>query len=298
MKVNCMLYAERIDGFIQGGIAVLGDTNTHKGYYAEVYGYTVHNLETKTFMEIAEELRKNISMEEEEEVVNSYELDLHDFDENGTTIEEIKLDVSTAIKMSTSMSESLKRDIAGLLETKTPWRLLLSRFLMPYLKVSYSWKKQRRSSVMNDFTLPSQTTGDLVKGLFAIDTSGSIKERQLSMAISELISLVNTFRNVEIDVIIGDYELLGQLSIASGEKDILGKTKRAIRGGQGTSHRFVYQYMKQTAPSFCIMFTDGMSDIDSCEKHLPQNNVAKVFLVTGEYNKDIGKYGAVIETSS
>ena len=164
-------------------------------------------------------------------------------------------------------------------KAKIKWNNILKKEVSRSIPFDMSYAKPNKHYLwMNDIYMPT-TTGESVKVLASIDTSGSISEKELSDFISELIGISRTYRGqVEFrvlshDTIVHDDIFIGN---AKGEKAL---KDMKLHGGGGTDHNQLYDYIiekgyaKET--KLLISFTDGYS---SFPEH---NKIKTVFVLSG-----------------
>ena len=184
---------------------------------------------------------------------------------------------------------NLPGDIAGLInavrQPEIRWQEALAQFVTSCNKGERSWLPPNRRYVHQGLYLPSEH-GHEIKCTVAIDTSGST-QNDLPKFMSELISLLQTFKNYEIDLIHCDcniqkiehfdkYEALDiEDAINNGHE---------LYGGGGTSFQPVIDHMLEnpTDTNRCLIyFTDSYGDV---QKEPPPFPVLWVLTSDGKDN--------------
>ena len=222
-------------------------------------------------------------------------LDEHDFDnaQEMTTqeVEQLSKDIDRALRqggiLAGKLGSKVPRNIEDLLIGKVDWRDVLREFINNQTRGSdeYTWRRYNKRLMANDIYLPSlmnETVGELV---IAIDTSGSIGNRELSASASELVSICDVSCPEKIRVLWWDTEVHGeQLFTAENYQQIDSLLKP--QGGGGTNANCVAKYIaKQNIEAEAIIvFTDGYFDtpkwnistptlwlVTDTESHVPPN---------------------------
>lgn len=80
------------------------------------------------------------------------------------------------------------------------WRRALSKYMRKFVKESYTWNKPSRAGIANNIILPSQGQGVMLNIGVAIDTSGSITEKEINAMMNHLFTILQQFKNFQIDV--------------------------------------------------------------------------------------------------
>lgn len=222
-------------------------------------------------------------------------LDEHDFDnaQEMTTqeVEQLSKDIDRALRqggiLAGKLGSKVPRNIEDLLIGKVDWKDVLREFINNQTRGSdeYTWRRYNKRLMANDIYLPSlmnETVGELV---IAIDTSGSIGNRELSAFASELVSICDVSCPEKIRVLWWDTEVHGeQLFTAENYYQIDSLLKP--QGGGGTNANCVAKYIaKQNIEAEAIIvFTDGYFDtpkwnistptlwlVTDTESHVPPN---------------------------
>ncbi len=171
-------------------------------------------------------------------------------------MQETKIQVSQAAKVAQSqgnMPGFLDRKIKDILNPKLPWQEILARFVTEHSKNDYNWMKPNKRYMYSDIYLPD--TDDPKLGFIAVivDTSGSIRQKQLDVFAAELMSILMSYPSTEIEVIYVDTKVAGTQTINPNELELKAK------GGGGTDFRPGYKYIDDNNinPVCVLYFTDG-----------------------------------------
>ena len=80
------------------------------------------------------------------------------------------------------------------------WKKALSKYMRKFVKENYTWNKPSRAGIANNIILPSQGQGVMLNIGVAIDTSGSITEKEINGMMNHLFTILQQFKNFQIDV--------------------------------------------------------------------------------------------------
>ena len=157
------------------------------------------------------------------------------------------------------LSGALSRAIGKKRKALLDWRKLLIEFLQEEIN-DYSFSPPDRRYDGSPFFLPDFNEKDYIvkEILFMVDTSGSIRENELTAAYSEMCGVVEQF-NGKITGKIGFFDSTVYPAVDfQSVTDILAI---APLGGGGTSFDIIFKYVqetyKQEKPQCIIIFTDG-----------------------------------------
>lgn len=209
--------------------------------------------------------------------VNGKTYDLSSADEHGTDpakelshdeAKEINKEIDRALReggmLAGRMGGQMPRAITDLLAPKVDWKEALREFVSASVRGAdeYTWRRMNKRQMANDIYLPSmdnETMGELV---VAIDTSGSIGERELSEFASELVSICDVASPEKVRIIWWDYNVAGTQEFVDNYTGIASMLKP--KGGGGTRVSCVSEYInKERINADCvIVFTDGYVESD------------------------------------
>lgn len=203
----------------------------------------------------------------------SDQFDEHDFESAKKTPEEIKETderIDRAIReggiLAGRMGGNIPRAISDVLEAKIDWKAVLREFVSSSTKGKdeFTWRKMNKRQLANDIYLPSvedETVGEII---YAVDTSGSISDEDLSKVAGELASLCEMCTPERVRVLWWDTEVHGE-QIFEGDYSNIAKMLKPLGGG-GTRVTSVSDYIiKKGITAEClIVHTDGYveSNID------------------------------------
>lgn len=163
-----------------------------------------------------------------------------------------------------------KRIVDELSRCKTDWRTVLNEFVQIELN-DYSFSPPDRRFDGYDFFLPDLNVPDerVENLLFFIDTSGSMSDKMISEAYSEITGAIEQFGG-KLSGSLGFFDAVAyEPTPFSAVDDVL---KIRPRGGGGTSFSPIFDYVSQNCledpPASIIILTDGYAPFpDESESH-------------------------------
>ncbi len=178
-----------------------------------------------------------------------------------TQIKKAENDMKVTLQQSVNLDKNagklggdFKRLINEIIEPQISWREILRDFLTKTIKNDYSWKRPNKRYIGSGFYLPSidgQTVGNII---IAVDTSGSISEKDLAKFSGEINSILESFQGVELDVIYCDTQVNKVEHFESRDLPV----ELNFYGGGGTKFKPVFDWIeqKEEMPDALLYFTD------------------------------------------
>jgi predicted metal-dependent peptidase len=157
-----------------------------------------------------------------------------------------------------NLPAGVKRMIKDLTESVIDWRTLLEQQIESTIKNDYSWLKLNRKGWHMEAIMPGMLPGHQIDICVAIDTSGSISERDIKDFMAEIKGIMESYDEYKIHVWCFDTEIYNPQVYTSENLEDIASYEPA--GGGGTDFMANYEFMKQNniEPKKFIMFTDGM----------------------------------------
>lgn len=171
--------------------------------------------------------------------------------------QEIKSKIARAIMIAEmqnqagSVPASIKRHFSDLSKPKVNWRVVLKRFLNNLTNDDYSWRKPNRKYLPH--YLPKLHSTSLGRIDFAIDTSGSINEKQFTQFIAEVHAVLRMLNPKEIGV----YQFGSVLQGSDVVKKAIDLLKVPFSGGGGTNPQAALTEFEKNNAMGLIVLTDG-----------------------------------------
>ncbi|MCG6862853.1 MAG: VWA-like domain-containing protein [Chromatiaceae bacterium] len=167
----------------------------------------------------------------------------------------------------------LARMIDHLLQPQLPWRMLLARYMTAVARDDYSYMRPSRRE--GDYILPTLRSHRL-ELIVAVDTSGSVKERELEEFIDEIDALKGQVR-ARVTLLPCDAKLCEGAPWVFEPWEEFARPDE-IKGGGGTSFLPVFEWVERTdmSPDLLVYFTDAQG---AFPPHAP--NYPVIWLVKG-----------------
>jgi len=185
-----------------------------------------------------------------------------------------------------------EREFENLHKHKLNWRTILRRTVASKIPYDLTYRRPNKKYLWGDIYQPS-FTGEKIKVVCSIDTSGSMSQDDLTDIVSELLGISRSFSQVEFRLLTHDVSVHDDIPITYNHEQKLKSIK--LHGGGGTSHVPLYEYIKtkgiQRETKLLISFTDGYSEF-------PEKRpvVDTTFVLTGGHcsTSDMPSWGDII----
>lgn len=194
----------------------------------------------------------------ENEGSDGFDLDLEDTDETG--IEEVQDTIIRAAIHSKSAGDKagsipgeVEIFINSILNPILPWYRILNKYFQSKNKADYTMQKLNRR-YFPDYYLPSlKSNKNLIDIGIAIDSSGSVSDREFAQFVSETHSIIKRLKPAKLSLISFDTDIRSVDQI----KDVKDLMKIKFHGRGGTRIEPVIQWAKDNSPKVLLIFTDG-----------------------------------------
>lgn len=234
-----------------------------KGQSAEeVYDYLYENAEKidigKLLQQVLDDhLDGDGDGEGDDEGGNRPKLSKAEMDAIRDEIKEAVLQAAQAVGAG-NLPAGVKRMIKDLTEPVISWQELLQQQIQSIIKDDFTWMRPSRRGWHMDAVMPGMKPGETIDICIAIDTSGSISERDIKDFMSEIQGIMDSYNEYKIKVWCFDTEVYNEQSFTSENLDDISSYEPA--GGGGTDFMANWEYMKEhnIEPKKFIVFTDGM----------------------------------------
>ena len=195
-------------------------------------------------------------------------LDEHDWEgANELTpdeVSELERDIDEAVRQGAlvagKMGVDVSRDIADLLQPQVDWREVLREFVKSTCagKDFSTWARPNRRFLGQGVYLPSGISEKVDELVLAIDTSGSIGQRELTLFLTEVKAICDTVKPDKVRLLYWGHTVVADESYELSALDDLVKSTKP-RGGGGTDVECVVDYMRDNkiTPQATIVLTDG-----------------------------------------
>ena len=193
-------------------------------------------------------------------------------------------------KQAGKLPSSIERIVDEMVNVVTPWHEKLERYMSAKVRDGYSWNRPNRRFVGQGMYLPGYDyvprMGEVV---IAVDTSGSLNEKDLALFSGHINRIVDTCTPEKITVLYCDYAIGGTTEYTPDDLPIVLKPV----GGGGTSFKPVFKWLDSYdgEVEWLIYFTDGWGDQDHLDQLSITGKIDTVWLTT---DKEDFPFGEVI----
>ena len=143
--------------------------------------------------------------------------------------------------------------VPNLFEGRISWEDELYNVIEQAIKFDYRLFPANKRYISQGIALPS-LSGNKAKIVIAIDSSGSIDGKSLSLFLAEVESIMNTYENFEIDLLVADAKVHEHHILYPGDE-----LSYTLKGGGGTNFENTFIYIEENIDDVTILlyFTDG-----------------------------------------
>jgi predicted metal-dependent peptidase len=143
----------------------------------------------------------------------------------------------------------LARLVQSIVHRPTDWRTLLREFVCSHARNDYSWTRPNRRFLPQGLYLPGLHSEELGEVAIAVDTSGSVGERELAVFAEEVQGVLDAF-DCSLTILYHDTAIRGEQHWRSSDGPL---TLEPVGGG-GTSHECVFDWLERCdAPPSCVI---------------------------------------------
>lgn len=224
----------------------------------------LHDTDRGTHEDLVDDVYRKLYKEEQKNPgsVKGDSMDIHILTPSETGDTEWKRACKTAADAAKAMGklpDSLKRFVDQLLNPKVPWQEKLRYHVSRAIsRDAHTWARPHRRRLINQgVVLPSYTGFSAGEVVVAIDTSGSISEKELQVFLTELQSILDISKPEAVFVLAIDAELhdVTELTMC----DDLAQNQPPLKGGGGTRFEPAFEWIETDGPmppAALIYFTD------------------------------------------
>lgn len=189
------------------------------------------------------------------------------------------VEATTLAKQMGKLPLGIERLVDGLLDSKINWKGLLYRYITQEIPFDLSYARPHKKSISVGVYMP-YVVKENMDIVVAIDTSGSISERELKDFLSEITAIAKSFANITITLIVIDCKIQDVYELRNGVD--LSKVK--ISGYGGTDFRPVFEWIKKNKPDtrLLVYFTDGYGNYPD------EESVRTLWLLPRDYDVPFG----------
>lgn len=175
---------------------------------------------------------------------------------------EIKAKATAVSKMRGQNPAGLSREFDFLDEApQINWKHYVKNYINSQLPSDYTWSRPNKNYIAGGTYLPA-IKRESVNVLFSIDVSGSISQDDLNAYMREIYGMSRQFSGANFRVLFHDVDIQNDFKVKGNFVSACKKWN--IKGGGGTSHKPLYEYVEKhrlhKQHTILISFTDGYSE--------------------------------------
>jgi predicted metal-dependent peptidase len=172
----------------------------------------------------------------------------------------------TLAKLAGKVPAGLERSLEGAEEARVDWRELLRRSWSETSPADYSWMRPNRRHIWQGLYLPGVIREGVGEIAVAVDCSGSVSARQLSLFVAEIRSILEGQRPERVHVLYFDTCVHKVDVYAAGQQIHLDPV-----GGGGTDFRPCFDWLEehQVQPQMLVFLTDLYGTLPEAEPSYP-----------------------------
>lgn len=179
-------------------------------------------------------------------------------------------------KQQGTLPAGMERLIDDIISPRTPWHILLERFMTRLVKANLSWRRPNRRHMANGFYMPSSDKiPQMGPVVIAVDTSGSIGP-ELPHFFGHVNRILEVCRPEKVYIMPCDAEVHGVIELTTDDlpvtMDMVSK-KGMAKGGGGTSFKPPFRKVQKLGlePEVLVYLTDMYGDFP--EKPAPYDTI-------------------------
>jgi predicted metal-dependent peptidase len=181
-----------------------------------------------------------------------------------TEVDELSKTIDQALRqgniLASKAGANVDRDILEMLKPKVDWRTALREFVTnckPGDDYS-SYRRVDRRMMSQDMMTPTSYTDSLFRIVLAVDTSGSIGNRELAAFLSEVQGICQTVCPEFVELLYWGHNVAAHETYQSNSIDSISQSTKPVGGG-GTAPSCVTAYLRdeRIVPDCIVVLTDG-----------------------------------------
>lgn len=178
---------------------------------------------------------------------------------------------------------NLQRQLTLLTSPKINWREMITQQIQSIIKNDYTWTTPNRKQFSQGFVLPSMRRDEAIEVCVAIDTSGSIGDKQLNEFFSEVNGIMQSYDEYNIKIWCFDTSVHNPQDYdTSNGYDMVNYQPKGF-GGTDFDVNWTWMKSQGVEPKLLIVFTDG----EPYGSWGDENYCDTVWIIHNKHRKDI-----------
>ena len=185
----------------------------------------------------------------------------NEYDQNPVDTEDLNQQLLNKAKLQGDLPLGIDILVPNLELASIGWEDELYTIIENSVKFDYTLHPPNKRYISQDIALPS-LSGSRTKLVIAIDSSGSVDGTLLGKFLSEVESIMNTFVDFEIDLLITDAKVQEHHVLYAGDE-----LEYTIKGDGGTNFEETFKYIEENIDhvTLFLYFTDGFGTMPKDE---------------------------------
>lgn len=177
---------------------------------------------------------------------------------------EIMSESAAYAKMQGLLPAGIERYVGEILQSKLDWKSMLYKYIVNEIPFDYSWSRPHKRSQSTGVYMPN-ILRESIDIIVAIDTSGSISDKELTEFKSEIVAISKSFANIRMTALFCDAAVHDVIEITNGTINQF--IDQPVHGGGGTSFIPVFDWIQENKPTARILvyLTDGFGSFPNYE---------------------------------
>lgn len=173
--------------------------------------------------------------------------------DNNESIQDMHEQLINKAKLQGDLPLGIEILVPNLFEGKISWEDELYNVIEQSIRFDYRLLPANKRYISQGIALPA-LSGSKAKIVIAIDSSGSIDGALLSQFLAEVDSIMNTYENFEIDLLVADAKVHEHHILYPGDE-----LSYTLKGGGGTNFENTFEYINENIDevNLLLYFTDG-----------------------------------------
>lgn len=180
--------------------------------------------------------------------------EVNEYDQDPVDTQDLNQQLLNKAKLQGDLPLGIEILVPSIKNATISWEDELYTVIENSIKFDYSLSPPNKRFQWQGVALPS-LSGTRTKLVIAVDSSGSIDGQLLGSFLSEVESIMNTFVDFEIDLLIADAKVHEHHILYPGDQ-----LEYNIKGGGGTNFATTFEYIENNIDNVTLMlyFTDGL----------------------------------------
>lgn len=186
---------------------------------------------------------------DEGETKEAYEAELH----------QRIVQAQNVAKAAGTMPGNFMEKIAVMIRPSLDWRNVLAQVIFNQVPFEYTYKHPHRIFLQDDIVMPTINKGEGGDVVLAVDSSGSVPDRDIEKIMAQFTGLRQAFPGVGVHVVYCDAQIGNTYYVSPSDDMDVATDKMVVTGRGGTDFDPVFKWVSEHAddPKAIVYLTDG-----------------------------------------